>query len=302
MKASSFWSDALALCRPKQWLKNAFVFLPIIFALKLHHPELWQQASWVFLAFCFVASSIYCLNDLLDANLDRQHPTKQYRPIASSRIQPMQAKILCGLLAIAGLTTAWITQGSLALALLSLYFCLNLLYCLRMKHVALLDITFVATGFVLRVITGAVATAIVPSAWIILMTFLLALFIALAKRRDDLLLTETNLDSSTPGASPIRNNLDGYNKPFVDSAMLMMAAVVLVGYVQYTVSPEVTQRFGTPWLFVTTLFVVLGLLRYLQLTLVHQATGSPTQVLWTDRFLQGVIVSWLITFIALIYW
>jgi decaprenyl-phosphate phosphoribosyltransferase len=294
LQAAWRWQDLVALCRPKQWVKNGFVFLPIIFGLKLHQPALWVQAAWVFLAFSLVASAIYCLNDWQDMARDRAHPLKCLRPLASGRVSVGQAQVLMSALLVSGLMIAGVFGGGLVLALMSLYGLLNVLYCLRVKHVALLDITFVATGFVLRVIAGAVATGITPSVWIILMTFLLALFLALAKRRDDLVLADK-------GTTGVRANLDGYNKPFVDGAMLVMAAVVIVGYVQYTVSPEVVARFGTPWVFVTTLFVVLGMLRYLQLTLVYQASGSPTTLLWTDRFLQLTIAAWLLTFIGLIY-
>ena len=152
----------------------------------------------------------------------------------------------------------------------------------------------IAIGFVLRLFIGALAAGIQLSHWIILMTFLLALFLAFAKRRDDVIRFES-------GEGKMRKAIDGYNRPFLDTAMAIMAAIVIIAYVLYTVSPEVTQRLGSSYLYLTTLFVILGVLRYLQITFVLEKSGSPTKVVLQDRFIQLILVGWSIMFIWILY-
>lgn len=174
---------------------------------------------------------------------------------------------------------------------LLIYFFLNILYSIKLKHISILDIFIIATGFVLRLFAGSVVTDVELSMWIILLTFLLAIFLALAKRRDDVLLSL--------GGQETRKNIDGYNLEFVNASMVLMAGVVILSYIMYTISPEVTQRLNSNYLYLTSFFVILGVLRYMQITFVEQDSASPTKILIKDRFLKVTIILWLISFIGI---
>ena len=180
------------------------------------------------------------------------------------------------------------------LLVLAAYLVLNILYCLWLKHLALIDITIIAIGFVLRLFAGALATGVALSAWIVIMTFLLALFLALAKRRDDILIYQRT-------GEKMRKVIDGYNLQVLDSAISIMASVIIVSYIVYTTSVGEQAVGDSRWLYLTTVFVVLGMLRYLQLTLVMENAGSPTRVVLGDRFTQCVIISWIVVFSLALY-
>jgi 4-hydroxybenzoate polyprenyltransferase len=225
----------------------------------------------------------------MDINEDRAHPTKKYRPIASGAVSTKRAKSLILVLSLTSLSLSLILSFKLFIVLL-IYFILNILYSIKLKHIAILDIFIIATGFVLRLFAGSVVTDINLSMWIILMTFLLAIFLALAKRRDDVLLSLEGQET--------RKNIDGYNLEFVNAAMVLMAGVVVVSYIQYTISPEVIERIGTEYLYLTSFFVVLGILRYMQITFVEQDSGSPSKIVIRDTFLKVTILFWLISFLV----
>ena len=171
---------------------------------------------------------------------------------------------------------------------------INIFYSFKLKHIAIVDIFIIAFGFVLRLFIGGTCGNIELSHWIILMTFLLALFLALAKRRDDVML-------SSQGKT-LRKNIDGYNYEFISASMILMSGVIIVSYILYTVSNDVVEKFNTSNLYLTSIFVILGILRYMQITFVEQNSGSPTKVVLTDRFLQITILLWLISFIGVIKW
>ena len=177
---------------------------------------------------------------------------------------------------------------------IAFYWLLNLAYCARIKQYAIVDVCVVAFGFVLRMCAGGVATGIVLSKWIVLMTFLITLFMSFAKRRDDVLrMNET-------GEAP-RKNTVRYNLTFINQAITITASVTLVCYIMYCVSPEVTERFQTPYLYLTFVFVLLGLLRYIQIAVVDQKSGDPTKVILRDHFSQVIVVAWILTFLLMIY-
>ncbi|MGD9581596.1 MAG: decaprenyl-phosphate phosphoribosyltransferase [Vampirovibrionia bacterium] len=280
------------LLRPHQYLKNLFIFTPIIFGLQINNFSLLEKALLAFIAFSLVASSIYIFNDIKDIKEDEKHPTKKLRPIASGKITKNSALKSMGILFIAGMALGFFLNITFLYILLG-YFVMNILYSLWLKHISILDISIIATGFVLRVFAGSVVVDIFASEWIIIMTFLLALFLALAKRRDDVLLTTTG--EST------RKNIDGYNLEFINASMLIMASIVIVAYIMYTLSPITTVKFNTNDLYLTTFFVITGLLRYMQITFVENNSGSPTNILLKDRFLQLIILLWLASFIIIIY-
>lgn len=285
--------DLIRLMRPQQYVKNVFVFLPLFFAQKLLEPDFLPQVILAFAAFCLLASSIYLFNDLQDIEADRLHPVKRRRPLASGAVSQGVARTVWPLLAGVGLLLLWpLGEESLLLGLA--YLLLNLLYSLKMKHVAIVDIFSIAVGFELRIFAGGAAASVAPSHWLVLMTFLVALFLALAKRRDDLVLAEA-------GTGELRPSLDGYSFEFINAAMVVMSAVSLVCYILFTLSAKATVYYGSSHLYLTTVWAIAGFLRYLQVTLVTGGSGSPTKLLLTDRFLQVVILLWFGSFYLLLY-
>ena len=283
----------LQLARPQQYVKNGFIWLPIFFGLKLGDLGALEQTLIAFAAFCLAAGGVYVLNDLKDIEEDRRHPTKKNRPLASGAIPPRGAVIfMAGLLLLAALTGALLPKPDFLL-ILGAYLLLNVAYSFFLKHQAIIDVVCIALGFVLRVLAGGVAAAVPISHWIVIMTFLLALFLALAKRRDDLLLA-----AEGQGA---RRAIDGYSLEFVSISMAVMGAVIIVAYLLYSLSPDTIQKHGTDRLYLTGFWVVVGLLRYLQLALVENHTASPTKILLQDWFLQAVLMLWVLSFFFLIY-
>lgn len=289
-------SATLRLLRPQQWIKNCFVFLPMFFGGKIAIASNWGACLLAFASFCLVSSSIYCLNDLLDVKADRMHPVKCKRPIASRKVPVSAAWMLFALLALAGLGLPWLLPSGRwqSETVVALYFVLNLLYCFRLKHIAIVDVFIVSTGFVLRVILGGTATGIWISPWLVCMTFLLALFIAFAKRRDDVVMM-------VEGGRHTRRNVEQYNLPFVNQVLSILAAVTIVSYMMYTLSADVEARLGSRYVYVSTVFVLAGILRYLQLAVVCNRSGSPTKIVLHDRFLQACIILWLAAFALIIY-
>lgn len=286
--------DIIELARPHQYIKNLFVFLPAFFAFKLHEPLVLFEAGVVFIAFCLTASSVYIINDWQDRFDDRKHPEKQFRPLASGRVTASQAFSTLALFVFAAALLATMA-GTSVILLLTTYFLLNIAYSYKFKHKPIIDITCIATGFVLRLFAGAVATGVDLSQWIIVMTFLLALFLALAKRRDDVLLCATT-------GQQTRKVIDGYNIKFLDAAMVMTASIVVLAYILWSISPTVTAKLSSSYTFLTAIFVVLGILRYMQIAFVEEKCGSPTKVLLRDRFVQMTLVGWIGTFIILMYY
>jgi decaprenyl-phosphate phosphoribosyltransferase len=283
----------LLLLRPKQATKNLFIFLPLFFGLEMGDLHLAVRSGLAFLAFTLTAWAVYIFNDFCDMEADRLHPTKRTRPLASGAVTPQTAGALAAVFAVigVGMMAAMSVQ---ALWTLLLYAALNVSYSLGLKHVAILDVAIVAVGYVLRVLVGGVVTAIPLSPWIVVMTFLLALFLALAKRRDDVVLF---LKTGTQA----RKSIDGYDLPFLDGAMTIMAAVVIVAYTSYSLAPGPSQRLGQGDFYLTTFFVVIGILRYLQLAMVEEGSGDPTEALFRDRFLQVTLLGWLGTCLWIMY-
>lgn len=280
------------LLRPEHWVKNLFVFIPAFFAARLHEPELLARAALGFLAFCLLASSVYVLNDLVDAPQDRNHPDKRRRPIASGAISIRQAIILL-LLLLSGASLLAFYLGWELLLLVAAYFSINILYSFYLKHIAIVDISLIGIGFLLRVFAGGAVTGVAVSQWLIVLTFLLALILGLAKRRGEYLVMSDGHN--------FRKALEGYNLPFLDLAMVVCSTVSMVAYLMYCFSPEVIERIGSDKIYYTALFVILGILRYLQLTLVFNKTESPTRALLRDRFLQIILLGWISTFAWLLY-
>lgn len=288
--------DIARVIRPQQWIKNVFVLVPLFFGGSLLDTTDIIAAVTAAMAFCFISSSIYCLNDIIDVEDDRRHPTKCHRPIAAGKISVAQAYVMMALMvALSFGSVAMLGGYALGVgAVVGLYLLMNVAYCLVLKRYAILDVCTIAFGFVLRLFAGGIATGIGLSNWIVLMTFLLTLFLSFAKRRDDV------LKMNQTGHAP-RKNTSRYNLDFINQAITITATVTLVCYVMYTVSPEVEQRIGTRYLYLTTVFVIIGILRYLQLTLVDNKSGDPTKAMLHDRVLQAVVLLWFLAFLLIIY-
>jgi len=283
----------IKLIRPNQYIKNLFIFLPLFFALKITDYHLFLNAFVTFIGFSLTASSIYILNDYFDIEDDKKHPKKRLRPLASGVISKKEGIFLMLSFFIIGVLIV-ASQNIQALYILLLYVIINIAYTLYFKHVAIVDVIIISVGFVLRLYIGAAVTNTHLSMWIILMTFLLALFMALAKRRDDILIY---IDTG----KKMRKVLDGYNLQFLDTAMSIMASVVIVAYIIYCSSEEVIQRIGSQYLYITALFVIVGVLRYLQIAFVLEDSGSPTKIVLKDRFIQFTILGWILTFVWILY-
>ena len=286
----------LLLIRPQQWIKNGFVLIPMFFGGRLLNVDDAIASVVTFFAFSFVASAIYCFNDIIDVEADRRHPVKCHRPIASGAVSvPTAYALMVILTLLSALLLFFLPQRAGETAgIVAFYFLLNMAYCLWLKRHAIIDVCTVAFGFVLRILAGGMACDVAVSNWLVLMTFLLALFLSFAKRRDDVLrMNETG--------EPPRRNTIRYNLTFVNQAITVTGTVTLVCYIMYTVSPEVVSRFHAPYLYLTSIFVLVGLLRYMQLTVVDEVSGDPTKILLRDRFTQAIVVAWIMVFLLIIY-
>jgi decaprenyl-phosphate phosphoribosyltransferase len=283
----------LQLLRPTDWAKNLFLFIPIFFAGELRNWAIYPNLILGFIAFCCIASSIYIINDYRDIEHDKKHPVKSKRPLAAATVSKNIAVLLSILLIATGFGFAFFIREKF-LFVLTIYFIINLAYSFGLKNVAILDIIILAIGFVLRIKAGAVIAHIGVSEWLNIMIFLLALFMAIGKRRDDLLLKRSL-------GTDIRKSIKGYNLELLNVILALVCAVIVVAYFMYTMSPEVLKRLGTYRLYYTCLFVLAGILRYLQIIFVQAASGSPTKILYKDRFIQITLILWIISFYLIIY-
>lgn len=283
----------LHLLRPKDWAKNLFLFIPLFFSGAFFNWKAYPFLLLGFIAFSCIASSIYIINDYRDIEDDKKHPDKSKRPLASGAVSKNVSLIICILLIIAGFGIAYFIREKF-LFVLAIYFLLNLAYSFGLKNIPILDIIVLSIGFVLRIKAGAVIAYIGLSEWLNIMVFLLALFMAIGKRRDDVLL---KLSSGTD----MRKAIKGYNLEFLNVVLALVCAVIVVAYFMYTMSPEVLHRLGTYRLYYTCLFVLAGILRYLQIIFVQSASGSPTKILYKDRFIQISLLLWVASFLVIIY-
>jgi len=294
-----YMTKFLTLLRVEQWVKNLFVFLPLFFSGNFLNTELFLKSCVAFVVFSLASSTIYIINDYADAESDRQHPDKKNRPIASGAISKKTAlgiaTLLIGLIiSIILFITAGLQQniGKFAIVILA-YLGMNLAYTFRLKHVAIIDVCLISIGFVLRVMAGGYSTEIPISQWAILLTFVLALVLALGKRRGEL------INAQISGKT--RRSLDGYNVQFADIALSISVTLAIISYLMFTVQPEVQNRFGNK-IFYTFIFVVFAFLRYLQQTLVHNRTESPTKIIYKDRYIQATLILWVVSYFLLIYY
>lgn len=286
-----FLKAVFRLLRPKHWAKNVFVFFPLLFSGSIVSSFTWDLLL-LFIAFCFAASSIYVVNDLVDVEKDRMHPEKRFRPIASGEVSPSQAigVFLCLLLIIG--TLGFFLQMSAFVYVIS-YFSLNLLYSFYLKNLSIVDVTCISLGFVFRVMAGGAESDIYVTNWMVILVFLLTIALAFSKRRDDF---KIGVDQTK-----LRVSNTGYSLVFLDIAKSISFSITLVAYILYSIDPITMASMGSDKLYLTSFFVFLGIMRYIQISVVDQDAGSPVKVLYQDRFIQMTILGWVLTIGVILY-
>jgi 4-hydroxybenzoate polyprenyltransferase len=284
--------------RPTQWTKNAIVFAGLLFGQRGSAPAFLDphaigQALAAFFIFCGLSGVVYLVNDVADRDADRLHPLKRHRPIASGDVTPGLAIAVAIVLAAAALGGAWMLRPAFALVALA-YVTLLALYSGPLKHVVILDVLTIAIGFVLRAAAGAVAVDVPISHWLLIVTILGALFLALSKRRHELVLL-------ADGATSHRPILEEYSPYLLDQMIAVVTASTLVSYAIYTISPETVQKFHTDYLWATLVFPLYGIFRYLYLVHQKEGGGSPSDMLLNDRPLLACVALWAATVVVIIY-
>jgi len=286
-------SDIIKTLRPKQWIKNLFVFAPLVFSVQFLNSSSVLAATQAFFSFCLVSGALYTMNDLFDIEEDRRHPVKRNRPLASGRLTKRTAIVTLVICLLAGLALAFTLNLPFLLIVLG-YIVLQLLYSPWLKHVVIIDIFAVAAGFLLRVIGGAVAIRVAISSWLLICTTLLALFLSMTKRRHEYFLL--------PGeAASHRPVLNEYSPYLLDQMISVVTASTLIAYCLYTVSEETIAKFHTRNLILTTPFVLYGIFRYLYL--VHQKNqgSTPEELVIKDKPLLVDIILWIISVAVILY-
>jgi decaprenyl-phosphate phosphoribosyltransferase len=283
----------LQLLRPKDWAKNLFLFVPLFFAGKLFQTDKLPQLILGFFAVSLIASSVYILNDYKDIESDRLHPEKCKRPLASGTVTVPAAFTLFFICLAGGFSIAFLVDLKFG-SLLAVYFILNFCYSMGLKNISILDILLISIGFSLRLKMGAVIADLPLTEWLTIMVFLLALFMAIAKRTDDMYIKK---DSGVE----VRKSSKGYSMELLNILLAIVAAVNIITYMLYTLSPVIIARLGTYRLYYTSLFLIAGIFRYLQITHIKKDSGSPTKILYRDRFLQVVIFLWILSFYVILY-
>jgi 4-hydroxybenzoate polyprenyltransferase len=283
---------ALQALRPRQWVKNLFVFAGLIFSQSLFTPLFWPALA-AFAIFCALSGAIYVFNDLADVDKDRLHPTKRRRPIASGALPP-GAGMTLGVVALVGsLVAAYALSVRFGLVATA-YAALLTAYSVWLKHMVILDVLTVGAGFVLRAVAGAAAIGVEISGWLVICTILVALFLALGKRRHEYL----TLHGDAAAHRPI---LAEYSESFLDQMVAVVTASTVTAYALYTMSPDTVAKFHTRWLPVTLPFVLYGIFRYLYLLYRRELGGNPSDLLLSDRAILVNTVLWMIALAIIIY-
>ena len=285
-------SGLVRTMRPKQWTKNGVVFAALIFSRRFEEPASVLSATLAFATFCLLSSTVYLMNDVFDLANDRLHPTKRKRPIASGEVPPAAAVAVSIGLGAGSLAGAFFVSPALA-ATGAVYLVMNLLYSAWLKNVVIVDVMVIAMGFVLRAVAGGQAIGVEVSAWLILCTILLSLFLALCKRRQELALLAD--------AAEHRGILKEYSVQFLDQMITIVTAATVVAYSSYTLAPDVQEKLGTGDLYLTVPFVIYGIFRYLYLVHRRDMGGSPSDVLLADRPLLVSILLWGAAAVLILY-
>jgi 4-hydroxybenzoate polyprenyltransferase len=289
----SLATNVLLSLRPAQWSKNLLVFAGLLFGRRLFDPASVVEAGSAFAVFCALSGVVYLINDVADRNGDRLHPLKAQRPIASGALAVPIAVGVALALAAASLAVAYLIGPAFAAAAAA-YLALQILYSFLLKHIVIIDVLTIAIGFVLRAVAGAVAVHVEISHWLLVCTILLALVIALAKRRHEIVLLSA-------GAANHRPILGEYSAYLLDQMIGVVTASTLISYVFYTISPETQAKFGTAWLGLTIPFPLYGIFRYLYVVHQREGGGSPADLLLTDRPLLACVALWALAVALIIY-
>ncbi len=279
--------------RPEQWTKNLVLFAGVLFGLRLFEINAVLRSIAAAGIFCVLSGVIYLINDVMDREADKRHPLKCRRPIASGALSPRTALVAALILAAGALTGAWFL-GLWFFVIAVAYVSLQTLYSGPLKHMVILDVLTIAFGFVFRAVAGAVVVNVPISHWLLICTVLLALFLALSKRRHELTLL-------ADGATSHRRILEEYSPYLLDQMIGVVTAATLMAYAIYTVSPETIAKFGSDWLGLTIPFPLYGIFRYLYLVHQKKGGGSPTAMLLTDRPLLICVALWACAVVLIIY-
>ncbi len=279
--------------RPHQWVKNVFVLAPVVFAKEMFDRNLLEHATAAFFVFCLLAGAVYTMNDLADVEADRSHPVKKYRPIAAGRVPPSVAGALALLLVVSSLCWAYWLNPAFALVA-AVYLAQNVAYSFKLKHVAYLDVSFIAAGFVLRVQGGGYATGTPVSHYLLVCTALLALFLGFGKRRHEL--------SAAAGKAALqRAALEQYSKRGLDLALALTGLATVATYLVYTLDPRTQAFFRSGTLWPSALLVLLGVGRFLQLVKSRPKSESPTQEMLRDGPFVAIVLSWVVLVMWVVY-
>jgi 4-hydroxybenzoate polyprenyltransferase len=284
--------ELLRLMRPYQWVKNTFVFTGLLFGHAWRDPHLVEQVMMIFIAFCLVSSAIYTLNDIVDLEQDRHHPKKSRRPLASGAVSISAALMLAALLGTLGLSLAYFAAPMVLMIMLG-YALMNIAYSLRFKHVVILDVFMIATGFMLRILAGTLGVGIPPSQWLLLCGLMMTLFLGFTKRRAEII-------ALTDDKTAHRKVLEHYSPVLLDKMIGITAAGLIMSYSLYTMNADTIRIHNTPNLIYTVPFVMYGVFRYIYL-LHHQSRGGdPSHDLVRDPHLFIAVSAWLIATVLLI--
>jgi|YNPNPStandDraft_1061719.scaffolds.fasta_scaffold06997_5 4-hydroxybenzoate polyprenyltransferase len=286
-------ASLIELLRPKQWTKNIFVFAVLIFSHDLFVPRQVARAVLGFIVFCVISSAAYVFNDLMDREQDRHHPRKCRRPIASGRVSPLLAVVIFVALSLIGLASAAAIHYRFGI-IAAVYLGINVGYSLYLKHVVILDVMILSSGFVLRLFSGAAILDVTMSSWFIICTILVSLFLGLGKRRQELVIM---------GDKAVRHRdvLKHYTPYFLDQMIAVVTASTLISYAIYTISEETVRKFHTQNLVLTLPFVLYGIFRYLYLIHRHGKGDSPTMLMLEDVPMMINSVLYIVTVIVVIY-
>jgi 4-hydroxybenzoate polyprenyltransferase len=287
----------LDLLRIKSWIKNGFLFLPAIFSFRLLQLELMSCLFLGALAFSLVSSFVYVTNDIKDSDRDALHPRKKNRPIAAGKISKGLAFIIGVSILIIAYSIMFFARLPLGfLAIVSTYLLLNILYSLGLKTLPLLELLIVAINFVLRVLAGCAIILVSPSHWILVVTFFLAFLMVVVKRKSEIMQLEGN-------AIKHRAVLSAYSIGFLNTLIYIAATITITAYLLYSIDLNVVKTLGTDWLMYSSLFVLMGIIRFIQISEMglYEGEGDPTTLLFKDRFLQGTVFCWILYLIGIIY-
>jgi 4-hydroxybenzoate polyprenyltransferase len=284
--------ELLRLMRPHQWVKNTFVLAGLLFGHAWHNPTLVTQTLFAFVAFCLISSTIYILNDIVDIEQDRHHPSKRNRPLPSGKLKVSTAAIFALLMGASALTMASFASNTVVIILL-LYALMNIAYSLKLKHVVILDVFIIATGFMLRILAGTLGIGIPPSQWLLLCGLMITLFLGFSKRRAEII-------ALSDDKSAHRKVLEDYSPVLLDKMIVITAAGLIMSYSLYTMNAETIRIHGTANLIYTVPFVIYGVFRYIFL-LHHQSRGTDTaKDMVRDPHLLTVLIGWLLATVTLI--